>query len=108
MVRTSWSIIALLPVVASCRPAPPPPVDPPPEPVAAGMPWVRVAADKSGFVLEPSGRAFRVWGVNYDHDPPGRLIEDYWIEEWPRVEQDFAQIRKLGANVVRVHLQFGK
>jgi hypothetical protein len=72
------------------------------------MPWVRVAADKSGFVLEPSGRAFRVWGVNYDHDPPGRLIEDYWIEEWPRVEQDFAQIRKLGANVVRVHLQFGK
>jgi len=72
------------------------------------MPWVRVAADKSGFVLEPSGRPFRVWGVNYDHDPSGRLIEDYWIGEWPRVEQDFAQIRKLGANVVRVHLQFGK
>src|SRR5215831_6669797 len=47
-----------------------------------GMPWVRVAADRAGFAVEPSGRVFRPWGVNYDHDPRGRLIEDYWIDEW--------------------------
>jgi hypothetical protein len=72
------------------------------------MPRVRVAPDRSGFVLEPASEVFRPWGVNYDHDPSGRLIEDYWFEEWPRVEEDFAEIKALGANVVRIHLQFGR
>jgi hypothetical protein len=70
--------------------------------------FVRVAPDRAGFVLEPGGQAFRPWGVNYDHDPAGRLIEEYWVEEWSKVEEDFAEIRKLGANVVRIHLQFGR
>jgi hypothetical protein len=72
------------------------------------MPWVKVAADGKGFVLAPSGRPFVPWGFNYDHDSRGRLIEDYWDDEWPAVEAHFAQMKKLGANVVRVHLQLGK
>jgi hypothetical protein len=72
------------------------------------MPWVRTSADHKGFVLEPSGRPFAPWGVNYDHDGQGRLIEDYWEAEWPAVEADFAEIKELGANVVRVHLQLGR
>ena len=48
------------------------------------------------------------WGFNYDHDADGRLIEDYWDEEWPTVEAHFGQMKKLGANVVRIHLQLGK
>ena len=69
---------------------------------------VRVAGDKKGFVLERSGRAFVPWGFNYDHDEAGRLIEDYWETEWPKIEEDFREMKDLGANVVRVHLQFGK
>jgi hypothetical protein len=46
--------------------------------------------------------------VNYDHDETGRLLEDYWETEWPKVEEDFAEIKALGANVVRIHLQTGK
>jgi hypothetical protein len=72
------------------------------------MPWVRVAKDKKGFVLDPPGRPFVPWGFNYDHDSKGRLIEDYWEGEWPTVEAHFGQMKKLGANVVRVHLQLGK
>jgi hypothetical protein len=72
------------------------------------MPWVQVSRDKKGFVLEPSGKRFVPWGFNYDHDEKGRLLEDYWEAEWPTVEAHFAQMKKLGANVVRVHLQFGK
>lgn len=72
------------------------------------MPWVAVAKDKKGFVLDPSGRPFVPLGFNYDHDGKGRLIEDYWEDEWPTVEAHFGQMRKLGANVVRVHLQLGK
>ncbi len=70
------------------------------------MPWVAVS--KKGFILDPSGKPFVPWGFNYDHDADGRLIEDYWDEEWPTVEAHFGQMKKLGANVVRVHLQLGK
>lgn len=72
------------------------------------QPWIAIAKDKKGFVQEPGGKPFRPWGFNYDHDPTGRLIEDYWDAEWDKVATDFAQMKKLGANVVRVHLQFGK
>jgi hypothetical protein len=72
------------------------------------MPWIAVSRDKKGFVLEPSQRPFVPWGFNYDHDQKGRLIEDYWRSEWPTVEAHFGQMNKLGANVVRVHLQLGK
>jgi hypothetical protein len=36
------------------------------------------------------------------------LLEDYWDSEWQKVEQDFQEMRDLGANVVRIHLQLGK
>src|SRR5262249_32978460 len=72
------------------------------------MPWVQVSKDQKGFVLPPSGRPFVPWGFNYDHDDKGHLLEDYWDDEWPTVEAHFGQMKKLGANVVRVHLQLGK
>jgi hypothetical protein len=46
------------------------------------------------------------WGFNYSTSK--RLIEDYWEAEWPRVEKDFAEMKRMGATVVRVHLQFAK
>src|SRR5262245_8872446 len=72
------------------------------------MPWVQVAKDRKSFVLDPSRKPFVPWGFNYDHDTEGRLIEDYWEQEWDKVEAHFGQMRKLGANVVRIHLQVGK
>src|SRR5439155_9687444 len=38
----------------------------------------------------------------------GRLIEDFWEQEWETVAEDFRKIKRMGANVVRVHLQFGR
>jgi hypothetical protein len=75
---------------------------------AAKMPWVKVSADQRGFVLDPGGKPFTPRGFNYDHDEQGRLIEDYWVAEWQKVEADFAEMKELGANVVRIHLQLGK
>src|SRR5690242_7332886 len=88
---TSFLALALL----SAGPTPPPR-------------WVKVADDGRGFVVAPSGARFVPWGFNYDHDERNRLIEEYWEPEWPKVEQDFAEMKDLGANVVRVHLQVGK
>lgn len=70
--------------------------------------WVAVAADGKSFELRPAGRSFSPRGFNYDHDEQGRLLEDYWEGEWPKVAADFQEMKALGANVVRVHLQFGR
>lgn len=69
---------------------------------------VRVADGRRSFVLATSGKVFVPWGFNYDHDENGRLLEDYWEAEWPKIVQDFQEMKQLGANVVRIHLQFGK
>ena len=76
--------------------------------IAADLPWVVVAKDQKGFVLQKLDKPFSPWGFNYDHDERGRLIEDYWEAEWEKVERDFRAMKKLGANVVRIHLQVGK
>ena len=75
---------------------------------AVALEPVRVSDDGTHFVTGDSGDKFTVWGVNYDHDTKGRLVDEYWIDEWETVVQDFHEIRDLGANCVRIHLQFGK
>ncbi len=75
---------------------------------AAELERIRVAKDGRTFERVKSGRKFIPWGFNYDHDRNGRLIEDYWDKEWATVEADFREMKSLGANVVRIHLQFGK
>lgn len=77
------------------------------QPTAVGeMAKIRVAEDGSRFVVGDSGETFTPWGFNY-LGRHGELIEESWAEDWPRVERDFREMRKLGANVARVHLQFG-
>ncbi|HWN93896.1 MAG TPA: cellulase family glycosylhydrolase [Methylomirabilota bacterium] len=44
--------------------------------------------------------------MNYGNG--GRLMEDFWDGEWETLEGDFRELKALGANVVRVHLQFGR
>jgi hypothetical protein len=69
---------------------------------------IRVSDDGTHFVTAQSGQRFVIWGVNYDRDDGGRLLEDYWDQEWETVVQDFGEIKQLGANVVRVHLQLAR
>lgn len=69
---------------------------------------IRPDTSNSFFIGVNSGKKFMVWGFNYDHDTSGRLIEDYWFQDWDKVERDFEEMKKMGANVVRIHLQFPK
>lgn len=68
--------------------------------------FVSIAPDQKGFVLHD--KPFTPWGFNYDRDYKMRLIEDYWDGEWPTIEGDFAEMKRLGANVVRIHISVGK
>ena len=73
-----------------------------------GLEFIRVSTDGRRFALSESGAGFTPWGFNYDHDAANRLLETYWIEEWSAVEGDFAEMKQLGANTVRIHLQVSK
>jgi len=66
---------------------------------------IRISKDGRHFVTAGSGRRFTPWGCNYDHDRSGRLLEQYWDTEWDTVAQNFAEMKTLGANTVRIHLQ---
>ncbi len=74
----------------------------------AKLELIRASEDGSHFVCAESGAKFVAWGFNYDHDASGRLLEDYWYQEWSTVVEDFKETKALGANVVRIHLQVAK
>jgi hypothetical protein len=74
----------------------------------AALEAIQISNDGRGFVRAKSGKPFIAWGFNYDRDYKFRLIEEYWDKEWATVESDFRQMQKMGANVVRVHLQYAK
>lgn len=85
-------------------------VQPEPRAIAMREPLqrIKVSEDGSQFITDRDQQEFRVRGFNYDHDQVGRLIEDYWNEQWSEVESDFCEMQELGANTVRIHLQFGR
>ncbi len=65
-----------------------------------------VSPDGKGFVTAKSKQPFKPWGMNYGNNH--RLMEDFWEAEWETFAGDFREMKALGANVVRVHLQYGK
>lgn len=75
---------------------------------ASKMERIIIGPDGKGFVGSQTGERFVAWGFNYDHDAAGRLIEEYWIGEWDKVVGDFREMKELGANTVRVHLQVSR
>lgn len=70
------------------------------------LPKVRISDDGHHLVLAGSRKTFVPWGFNYLGEF-GSLVKDSWEEDWSGLEQDFREMRKLGGNVVRIHLQFG-
>jgi hypothetical protein len=70
--------------------------------------WIRPSEDRTHFVYDGTDERVVMWGFNYDRDDAGRLLEDYWAQEWETVASDFREMKDLGANVVRIHLQVGR
>jgi len=63
------------------------------------MDSVQLAADKKGFVLDPSGERYVPWGHNYGSvDIMQRLAK-----EPQRVEREFANMKAAGTTIARVH-----
>jgi hypothetical protein len=94
----TWGIVILC-VICLCAAA---------SSAEARLELIRPSKDGKSFVRAESGTKFVAWGVNYDRDNSMRLLEDYWNEEWPTVVRHFTEMKALGVNVVRVHLQTAK
>lgn len=63
------------------------------------MERVKIAPDKDGFVLHPSGDRYIPWGHNYASvDIMERLAGDP-----SRVEREFAEMKAAGTSVARIH-----
>lgn len=76
---------------------------------AAGkLGWIGLSGDGKKLVRVATGEPFVMWGVNYDRDYKERLLDDYWLDEWETVVKDFGEMKALGLNTVRVHLQVGR
>lgn len=69
---------------------------------------IKVSEEEETFVKAGTGEVFHPWGFNYDHNSEGELLEAYWDSRWSDVVGDFKEMKALGANVVRVHLQYGR
>ena len=69
---------------------------------AAPMQSVRVASDNKGFVLSPSGDRFLAWGHNYAAEG----LDDSNERAWAKIDSDLNDLKSIGTNVIRVHLQF--
>ena len=54
------------------------------------MERVRVAPGGHVFALGQTPRIFRPWGMNYGN--AGRLMEDFWNEEWETIAGDFHEL----------------
>lgn len=88
-----WALIALLCITAA---------------FGAGPEFIQVGKDGRSFAFATSGAKFVPWGFNYDHDRDNRLLEYYWKDEWATIAADFREMKELGANTVRIHLQVSR
>ena len=81
-------------------------------PALAAPNWIAVDKTRTGFELTESGASFVPWGYNYFRDESYRLLEDYWNGDgprgWAKLERDFREMKRLGANLVRLHIQFAR
>jgi hypothetical protein len=95
--KTRISLIALTVVVA---------LEAPLATRAASLPRVRVSPDGRGFVTS-EGRPFVPFGVNYFRPGTG-WAPQVWKQFDPEAtRRDFARLRELGGNCVRVFLTYG-
>ncbi len=72
---------------------------------ARGLERIIVSKDGTHFVGQRSGKRFVAWGFNYTHNHAKQLIEEFWADDWATLAGDFAEMKALGANIVRIHLQ---
>lgn len=68
----------------------------------------KISINNNGAFVNSEAESFFPWGFNYTNPEGVGLIEDNWQNNtvWQIIESDFAEMKDLTANVVRIHLQY--
>ncbi len=76
-------------------------------PLAPNIPLTKIEIENGAF-KNGDGTAFFPWGFNYTNPDGVALIEDNWLQPavWETIKEDFIEMKELGANVIRLHLQY--
>ena len=97
--KKSIIVLCIAIIFAGCKKSDDPPILPPDN----SLP--RISVSGKGFVT-PDGNSIRLWGLNYG-DSEG-LLEDDWTQpaRWLKIENNIKDIKALGANLLRVAVQY--
>ncbi|RYZ99314.1 MAG: hypothetical protein EOP47_17145, partial [Sphingobacteriaceae bacterium] len=76
-------------------------------PEMVNLPRITIAGTK---FIDPSGKEFKAWGLNYVGNALQELMEDKWDQPavMAAIASDFAYMKSLGTNIVRLQLQYNK
>jgi len=68
----------------------------------------KIRIQQNASFVDQDGNLFFPWGLNYTNPKEVGLIEDQWedAEVWNTINSDFEEMKTLGANVIRIHLQY--
>lgn len=60
--------------------------------------------------MDVNGKIFTPWGANYTGTNELRLVDDNWTDpaNWEIIQQDIREMKGLGINVIRIHLQYNR
>ena len=69
-----------------------------------------VGVDQDRYFIDEKGNRFFPWGLNYTNTPATGMIDDQLQSDtaWHIIEEDFAEMKGLTANAVRIHLQYNR
>ena len=97
--KKSIIVLCIAMIFAGCKKSDNPPVPPEDKSLA------KISVSGRGFVTA-EGNPIRLWGLNYG-DSEG-LLEDNWSQpaKWLKIENNIKDIKALGANMVRVAVQY--
>lgn len=65
---------------------------------------ISVAKGKTYFIKAQTNELFFPYGVNFDHNRDYILLEDFWTDK-EYINTVFKDIKQMGFNIVRIHLQ---
>ena len=105
MKNTSILFTIFLLLFFSCKKDTDPEIPLPPE-----QDFFKVHISNKKFI-DSEGQEMIPWGVNYTNAADGvDLIDDHWYDDeiFEIIKEDFLEIKALGANIIRIHLQYHK
>jgi hypothetical protein len=106
MKRNNLILFAVLVLLMfSCRKAVK--VSPAPAPAKQSMPAMTIRGKE---FYDTNGKRFIPWGLQYTNTAKIPLLEDNWFADttWAVILQDFQNMKALGANIIRIHLEYNK